>query len=176
MKVEYIIIDIETNGMSALANRITAICCKTHYGGVEMSFVNQDEKSLLYNFWNWIDQINRNHNGVCFVGYNVYAFDLKFLHIRSMKFDLEVPVFSKDNYIDLRYELLYYERFAKGSLGDYAGFIGMPGKNGDGLKAIVLWDEARIDELIKYCMNDVAITHALFERCIRSKIIKELKK
>lgn len=36
------------------------------------------------------------------------------------------------------------------------------GKSGDGLKAIRLWEQGKIDELKKYCLDDVKITRDLF--------------
>jgi DEAD/DEAH box helicase domain-containing protein len=37
------------------------------------------------------------------------------------------------------------------------------GKSGDGLKAIRLYREGKIEELREYCLDDVRITHELFE-------------
>lgn len=37
------------------------------------------------------------------------------------------------------------------------------GKSGDGLMALKLYREGRMDELKKYCMDDVRLTHQLFE-------------
>jgi hypothetical protein len=41
------------------------------------------------------------------------------------------------------------------------------GKNGSGLEAIELYKEGRIEELKKYCLNDVKITKELYELILK---------
>lgn len=48
---------------------------------------------------------------------------------------------------------------------------GLPGKTGDGLNAAILWQQGRRNEVIDYCLNDVAITKALLERVIEGEFI-----
>ena len=46
------------------------------------------------------------------------------------------------------------------------------GKTGDGLKAIELWKEGKIDELRDYCLADVRITKDVYEFAKREKHLK----
>ena len=46
------ILDIETDGLNAMKNRITCISCLDIIDGTIQSFCGEDEKLLLTNFWN----------------------------------------------------------------------------------------------------------------------------
>lgn len=159
-----VILDIETTGLSPLDDRITAIGVKTE---TESNvFMDSDEKVMLGDFWAWLSAINN----PIIIGYNVFAFDIKFLALRSMKHDVEVPVYLKHNWLDLQYELAFYrDKYVK--LDEYLKFAGLGNKNGTGLQAIKLWKEQKFDELKAYCKQDVELTYELYKRCKKCGIV-----
>jgi len=159
----YVFLDIETTGLDPFTDRITCICAKC---GVDQEcFMDQDEAKMLREFWGWLSAIP----DPVIVGFNIYTFDIPFIHKRCLKHDVGAPFCLKENYIDLRFELKYPSSF--GTFEQYLNFIDLR-KNGDGLKAIELWRNERYDELKKYCMMDVELVEKLFERCLKSGIIR----
>jgi DEAD/DEAH box helicase domain-containing protein len=90
------------------------------------------------------------------IGYNIKHFD----------FEVLKPYFPYDvhtlPYLDIMEEVaklvghrLRLDNLAQTTLG--------VGKNGDGLEAIRLFKQGRIEELKKYCLNDVKITKELYD-------------
>lgn len=53
---------------------------------------------------------------------------------------------------------------------------GLSGKTGSGALAPLLWSQGKYDEVIKYCLNDVKITRALFERWRNNELIDPITK
>ncbi len=89
------------------------------------------------------------------VGFNSFRFDYKVLQpfalfpLQSLNgLDLLEQVVSRLNY------RLSLDNLANATLGT--------GKTGDGLKALDLWKEGKIEELAAYCRQDVALTRDLF--------------
>ena len=90
------------------------------------------------------------------VGYNIRGFDLPVLVPYGLKIN-RVDAF--DIMYDLetltRQRFLKLEHVARGSLN--------AGKSADGLKAVEWWKEGKIDLIIQYCQQDVAVTRDVFE-------------
>ena len=89
------------------------------------------------------------------IGFNVKAFDYKVLS-RYTDLDFEqIPTFDM---LDELYRQLGHrvslDNLAKATLG--------LGKTNDGLGAIELWQQGRIEELSEYCQQDVEITRKVF--------------
>jgi DEAD/DEAH box helicase domain-containing protein len=90
------------------------------------------------------------------IGYNIKNFDFAVLQ-PYVNFDVnELP------YLDIMEEVvkvighrLKLDNLAQTTLGI--------GKNGDGLEAIKLYKQGRIEELKKYCTNDVKVTKDLYD-------------
>lgn len=163
----YVFIDIETDGIDhPTINRIT--CIGMIYDDHEIVICEENEKKLLEEFWRIVSRIN----SPVFVGFCSVRFDAQFIHIRSMGHDIEVSLSLKYPHIDIRHELSFYNYNQTGKLDDYAKFIGLTGKNGNGLTAINMWIERDLKNLKEYCLNDVRITKRLFERCVKSGVIK----
>jgi DEAD/DEAH box helicase domain-containing protein len=90
------------------------------------------------------------------IGYNIKNFDFAVLQ-PYVNFDVnELP------YLDIMEEVvkvighrLKLDNLAQTTLGI--------GKNGDGLEAIKLYRQGRLEELKKYCTNDVKVTKELYD-------------
>jgi len=90
------------------------------------------------------------------VGFNSKSFDTPILQ-QYINFDI-----SKFPQLDIMEELVKalghrvaLQSVASATLGE--------GKSGDGLEAIRLYREGRMDELKSYCMDDVRLTHKIYE-------------
>ena len=159
-----VVLDIETTGLNPLDDRITAI--GVIFKDEKKAFMDPEEKILLISFWDWLKKIPL----PTIVGFNVYKFDIAFIHKRSMKHDINVPFSLKDAFLDLQYELNFYQQRCPGRLEDYALYLNIQGKSGSGKKAVILWEENRLVELESYCMDDVRVTFELFQRCLKAKV------
>ncbi len=90
------------------------------------------------------------------IGYNIKDFDFEVLQ-PYLNFNIfEVP------YLDLLVDIekaighrVKLESVAQATLGT--------GKSGTGLQAILYWRNGRLDELKKYCLDDVRVTKQVYE-------------
>ena len=153
--------DIETLGLDPLKDRITAIGVKTYYA--EKVFTNKNEKTMLTEFWNFV----KRDGDVKLIGFNCFSFDLPFLLIRSMKYNLSV-VDIRYKTVDLRKVLFNGYNYKKGTLEKFSKFIGyVPKYNGFTAAFIpTLWKEKRFDELEEYLLQDVRMTWKIYERLV----------
>ena len=89
-----IILDIETDGLHSITNRITCISFMNIDNLEIKSFCGKDEKEILINFWN---MFNENDT---LVTYNGDGFDIPFIIKRSLI--LNIPMKRIINKLDLR--------------------------------------------------------------------------
>lgn len=114
----------------------------------ENRFYSFDENELPL-FWHRLEQCDM------IVGFNNKGFDDQ---VCSAYFPEISKVFSFDILEEVRKNLGFrvkLDNIAHATLGT--------GKSGDGLKAIKLYQEGKIDELKSYCLDDVKITRDIFE-------------
>jgi len=90
------------------------------------------------------------------IGFNIKAFDIKVLE-SYLDFD-----FKKLQIIDLMEEPAIYLNH-RVSLDSLVGPTLSENKSGDGLKAIELYRSGKMEELKKYCLDDVRLTRDLYE-------------
>jgi len=90
------------------------------------------------------------------IGFNIKAFDIKVLE-SYLDFD-----FKKMKVIDLMEQPNYYLGH-RVSLDSLVEPTLSEKKSGDGLKAIELYRRGQIEELKKYCLDDVRLTRDLYE-------------
>ena len=90
------------------------------------------------------------------IGFNIRDFDLEVLKPYVLMSLEEIPV------LDLLEEI---ERTCghRVSLESIAQATLKEGKSGSGLKAVQLYREGRMEELKRYCLDDVRITHKIYE-------------
>ena len=118
------------------------------YSYNEREFFSYTEEQLPQ-FWKRIEQCQM------VVGFNNHSFDDQVL---STYFPEMAKVQSFDMLAEVQRALgfrLRLDNLAQASLG--------AAKSGDGLHDIALFAEGRIDELTSYCLDDVKITHELYE-------------
>lgn len=94
------------------------------------------------------------------VGFNVLRFDYHVLRAYSDRDLRRLPTFDL---LDAIHDRLGF-RISLGHLGEET--LGMA-KNADGLQALAWWREGRLDEIERYCRQDVALLRDLFEHARR---------
>ena len=99
------------------------------------------------------------------VGYNILGLDLPVLE----KYGLSVAqVNAFDLMLDVQnvsgWKFVKLERVAHATLGT--------GKSADGLQAVEWWKEGKIDLIIEYCQQDVAVTRDVFRHGMEKGFIK----
>lgn len=159
----------DIGALSPITGRIIAVGYKTMTA--TNILVNEDEKQLLQTFWQEL-KTHTNNQFVKFIGFNS-SFDMHFLLVRSLKHN--IPIIKNRMMLDLRTQLTVYNRYAKGTLDDYAEILGMPGKH-DNIKSSEipnLWKQKKYDLIKKYLEQDVLITQKLFLKCKALGILKE---
>lgn len=95
------------------------------------------------------------------IGFNIKDFDFAVLQ-PYLNFNIfEIP------YLDVLEEIekvlghrIKLESVAQGTLGT--------GKSGTGLQAILYWRSGRMDELKKYCLDDVRVTKQVYEYAMKN--------
>ncbi len=99
------------------------------------------------------------------IGYNIRGFDLHVLASYGLEYrDLDVFDIMYDIEAITRQRFLKLEYLARGTLGE--------GKSADGLQAIEWWKQGKVDEIIKYCLQDVKVTRDLFNYGRQNGLVK----
>lgn len=99
------------------------------------------------------------------IGFNIDYFDLPALQ-PNVKANLK-KIYTIDILTEIKKELgfrISLDSIAQATLGI--------GKSGDGLKAIKYYKEGRIDELARYCLDDVKITKEIYEFGLKNGYFK----
>lgn len=146
-----LIFDIETQNIFDQSRDVRKL--KVSVVGVfdygENKLLVYEEKDLSFLF-------RKLENAKRIIGYNIKGFDLPVLN-NYYKGDL-----MKLRTFDLMEEAVKVLGF-RPKLDDLAkATLGMS-KSGDGLQAVKFWEEGKLEELKKYCLDDVKITRDLYE-------------
>jgi len=162
-----LIFDIETTGFHSIENRITCISLLVLETNDIVTFIDEDEKRILEDFWNAID------DNTTLIGYNSHSFDYPFIIRRSIINSVKIKKIKK--HIDLMKEVnsffVSYERNYRGSLDEWAFILTGEHKLENGSKCIEYFKNKQFDELRKHCENDVLITKLLLLRCRECNLI-----
>ena len=139
------------------------------------------EEALVRAFWERMERFSGS-----LVSFNGRSFDLPVLELHALKYGCRIPRyfngkaryrFSDDGHYDL-YDFLtnYGVHRLKGGFNALAKLIGLPGKTDiDGSMVQQLWEDGRLDDIHRYCRNDVIQTYFLFLRVelMRGRITQE---
>lgn len=151
------VLDIETNGLSALESRITCISLSLLESENIHSFSGEDEKLIIETFWNAID------NGDTIITFNGNCFDFPFIIQRSIILGIKVKKFIS---IDIRNALscftFNYDIKARGSLNTWSKLLGFGEKQENGEKVIEYYNNKDWENIKRHCVDDVKITKGIF--------------
>jgi uncharacterized protein YprB with RNaseH-like and TPR domain len=156
------IMDIETNGLNPIKNRIISISLLEISNSIPTTFYGEDEKRTLEQFWNCI----RDCEGV--ITFNGDSFDLPFIIARSLIHQVKIRKDLKN--LDLRKIVnsfwYSYEKHSNGTLRDWASILGFIVETEDGEKMIELYNKKNWKEIVFHNSEDVKITKLLHQRCL----------
>ena len=139
---------------------------------VGIAYISDVEKEYVYSEENVGELLEKIKDADLVVGHNILRFDYEVLRPYADKsFDFKsLPSF--DMLVELRKKLGF--RVSLDSLS--VATLGGEKKLGDGLEAIKWWNEGSIEKLTKYCLQDVALTRAIFSHGVRKGHLKYLGK
>lgn len=152
-----IIIDISTEGLEPLKHRIIGITTKNHKE--EKIFTHREEKTVLQQFWNYIQQ----NNFQKIIGFNSQYFDIPFLITRSIKYKIQIPNIGNKTQ-DLRIILSCGNQRQRGKLTDYKKLLDIqfPDYGYGKMHMSLLWENTNLPELKQTLLQDVKITWQLY--------------
>lgn len=183
MELNYLVFDIETTGLNPLTDRITTIgyCID---GNTTSIYEEQEEQTIKL----FLDVLDKCSHEFCLKlsGYNINAFDIRFLFLRAIKYGLLKPesyfykvfIGAFNNFNNpLTLDLMDFFTFKKFTqqrvhLQEALIFLGLPLKTGTGEQAIDLFKEGKILELQRYVENDAKVEWELLNFFRKNKLIK----
>lgn len=142
----YVILDLETNGLDPFSHRI--IGYGIYKDGEIYIEISEDEKKLIREIWEKI-------SGNIVIGFNIKNFDMFFLKIRSLKYEIKVE--KNFQIIDLIDILEINSKNKRKSLNFIAEFLGIKSKPFSGYKIPELWENKKIDEIKNYIEEEIEI-------------------
>ncbi len=165
MVEKYFVLDIESTGISAwYGSRITAIGIRTS-DGEEIVFMDKDEEELLLDFQHWFS--GENGTFAFMVTKNGKGFDIPFIIARGVMngnmLDRSYPDFVSD-FLNFPHIDLHEITQKWISLDDFARILHLPVKTGNGLQAIKLWEQGKLEELKDYLKHDLWLTEQVYKR------------
>lgn len=162
---DYLVVDIETKtlvdavgGWKNFKQLEISVACAFDSRTGEMLAYRENELSKLIE--------------LCYervvVGYNINGFDLPVMEKYGLDlgrldvFDLMLEVQNVSGW-----KFVKLDRVAQATLG--------VGKSAEGTQAVTWWEEGKVDEIIEYCKQDVAVTRDVFIHGLEKGFIKILK-
>jgi len=153
------LLDIETISLESIVGRVLCIVIHEIDSGKVLTFKGENEKQLLTDFWNSIDNFSN------IITFNGDFFDIPFLVLRSIVNSVKV---KKINSIDLRKIVnsyyLHEDEYRKGSLRTWATILGMRVETHDSSQMSGLYAIGDWDSIEKHCHEDVSICLLLWNR------------
>jgi len=145
-------------------------CIAYAVGDDSVDVLKGEEKGILTKFWEIANLTD------CFVGHNIYNFDLPYIYKRSIihkikpanrHLNLSFARYRSNPIYDTMYEWEKWNPKATISLDKLAKVLGLPtSKDGgiDGSKVYDAYLEKRFDEICDYCKKDVELTRKVYKR------------
>lgn len=123
-----------------------------------------EEKEIIKNFWEIAKKVD------LFVGFNVIDFDLRFLVQRSIilgvkpSVDISFRRYVSNPVYDVMWEWTKWGN--RISLDELARALGIPSSKGelDGSQVHEYYKKGKIEEITKYCGNDVEVTRKIYKK------------
>ncbi len=186
--MEFVVVDVETcpldkekylssteeerkKFLNPIDSKIIAIGLKHSQEPIILQ--NDDEKSMLEEFWIELATFRKGDPSKKIVGFNIKEFDLTFLVTRSFIHKVKITPFVLKEVIDVREKLAAY-RFGpvRGTLKEYGRFLGFAETDVDGSKIAELYWAGKLEEIKKYLKNDLQITEKICQRLIETNIME----
>lgn len=155
-KERYIVFDIETTGLNPTTSKITCICAKS-ISGNDYKGSHTNESGLIKDFLKWVFDENCN----LLISANGKDFDIPFILVRAYLNNL-LSSFGQDLIKLKHFDVINDITDKKISLNNLAKLYGFELKSGNGINAIKLFEEMKLEELMNYCMNDVLLTEKVY--------------
>lgn len=157
---------IEDAALSALTGRIVALGLEIN--GQFVPVIDDDETVMVREFWKQFSQLeNRKMIGFC-----CKHFDLRFVVRRSFKLSVPIPAmiapeyrWEKHGIVDLADYWQCGDRQDRISLDEFARFLGVGRKNGNGGDFARMLVEHR-ETAIQYLANDLRLTRLIAEKVL----------
>lgn len=159
-----LVLDIETqNSFKDIGGKANLSLLKISLVGV-YNYATDEYLSFMEDELDKLEELLKQTDLV--IGYNLLGFDypvmanyMKNINFHNLK-TLDI-LDVLDRYLGYKIRL---EDVAQGTLG--------LGKSGSGLDAIEYWRKGQIEELKKYCLQDVKVTKDVYEYGLKNKFVK----
>lgn len=160
---------LDKAGFSGASNHIITIAWAVDDSEIKALQIGADisqEKEALKEFFADIEKLPM---GACFCGHNIIGFDIKIIKQRAMVLGVKIPrIFP----IDAKpWDNCVYDTMLKWDSRDFvkmdliARAFGIQGKGAvDGSMVYPMWQEGRYDEIKEYCIDDVRMGRAVYEK------------
>ena len=148
------------------------------------SVYGHDEKELLQNFINTVNQLEAANNKWSFTGHNIKEFDIPFLCRRLVINGLSIPDYL--NFQNMKpWETNMVDTFQYWRFGDYKHYTSLkllaaamdvpsPKDDIDGSQVgEVYWNENNLERIVTYCQKDVATVANIILRFKKLPLLKE---
>lgn len=158
------IVDIEATGTNPWEGKIICIGVKDCQTGEVFVFQDDYENIMCTRFFEYFT--NRKFDQI--IGFNIH-FDLRFLTAKALQYNIvSANRFFTATTTDLMETLNRNKRlnssFRWGTLDEWTRFLLGKGKIINGASVPELYRQRRVDEIVKYNENDIAITYELYQR------------
>ncbi len=137
-----------------------------------LALADYSEERLVREFWERAERFDG-----CLVSFNGRGFDLPVLELQALRHGVSAPAhfadpglgrsrYAHERHLDLCDFLANHGAIRlAGGMNLLLKMIGLPGKTGiDGARVQELYDAGRLDEIHRYCRDDVIQTYFLFLR------------
>lgn len=157
-----IYLDIETTGLSSFYNRITSYSIRIEDQSIKHKYelfgkAHNNEFLILNDFNKCISKYNTDN--YYFVTKNGKNFDIPFLVLRGFVNCFDFRFLIKYDHFDL-------QEITSGwvTLNDLSRLYGVENKSDKSINAINMFNEGRLEELLKYNHQDTLVTKQVFEK------------
>jgi uncharacterized protein YprB with RNaseH-like and TPR domain len=170
-----VILDVETEGLEPLKHRIIAIgILYIDSGEIQIIDCSDNEEMGLRAFWGCV----KSEDITKIYGFNI-DFDWTFIKLRSLKYRIKMRHFKRyEDRVDLR-QILNSNRFAKGTLRDYAEFLGLHinddchGHTVPELYKLYLdGHEKALEDIIRHLKRDLERTKYIYDILVESGLLE----
>ena len=134
--------------------------------GVVKSFARSNEKIILEEFWKYIDRLLE----VELIGFNCYSFDYRYLVVRSWVNSVTIEKYNL-TVTDLRIVLNGEDKFAPGTLADFAKALCYEIKTSNGSTMREKYLACNWEPIIQHCEEDCYICKLIYEKAKECQIL-----